>query len=182
MAWSEIKYSINESLGNSNFLPLNKLIYNRTPLGLDGYTSYYSNTSISTLNQNIEVVNVLGEGYLSYAIIYLTGNRNVNLTITVDDQIIFQSTNGHYNDGTGANSSGIANLLYIKREDKTFLIGESGTRGNLIPLTPNTKIATGTDNNIRCIGNDFYFKKSLKIVVKTGTATTLNYLYHVKNL
>lgn len=182
MAWSEIKYSINESLGNSNFLPLNKLIYNRTPLGLEGYTSYYSNTSISTLNQNIEVVNVLGEGYLSYAIIFLTGTINVNLTITADDQIIFQLTNGSYGSSSGENSCGIANLLYIKRDDTRFLIGESGTRGNLIPLTPNTKIATRFDNNVRCIGNDFYFKKSLKIVVKTGTTTTLHYLYHVKNL
>lgn len=180
MAWSEIKYSINESLGNSNFLPLNKLIYNRSPLGLEGYTSYYSNATISTLNQNVEVVDVTGEGYLSFALINLGGKNDINLTITIDDQIIFKLTNG--SSSGGIVNCGITNILYVQRDDSSYLIANEGTRGNIIPLTSSTNVAKNDDKDIRFSGNDFYFKKSLKIVVNIGTATNLCYLYHVKSL
>lgn len=181
MAWSEIKYSINESLGNSNFLPLNKLIYNRSPLGLEGYTSYYSNANISTLNQNVEVVDVTGEGYLSFALINLGGKNGVNLTITIDDQIIFKLTNGSYSGGSGGANCGITNILYVQHDDSNYLVAEGGTRGSIIPLTSSTNVAKNADRDIRFTGNDFYFKKSLKIVVNIGIATNLCYLYHVKS-
>ena len=181
MAWSEIKYSINESLGNSNFLPINKLIYNRSPFGMLGYTSYYSNSSISTLNRNVEVVNVTGEGYLSFAIINLAGKNNVNLKITIDDQIIFEVRNASYSSGRGFSYSGITNILYVHHDDTTYLLDEGGTADNIIPLTSSTNLAINNDRNIRFTSNDFYFKKSLKIVANTGTVTNLIYLYHVKS-
>lgn len=185
MSWSEIKYSLNSTLGTSNFKPLDEIINLYAIAGVKGYTPYVLDGVVRGLNGSWRtIIDVTGEGFLSG---FLTEGGNANQTptfttglkITIDNNLIFSQPTAH---ASNMGYIGLLNVNYTCSTDVltfgNFYLGDEYLR-----FFDWEKINYSKTDEYVVTYREIPFKQNLKIEMYCDTDQRLGYfgMYHIKN-